>query len=276
MKLFNFVPLRVHCWGGLGSQLYALSVAFDLKLKFPKRRIKLVLHTGGVTKRLSELDFIHNIDFEIIQIDDFQIKNKVDKNSIKLVKIKFKSLLIKILYFFNFIVSANSNTEFDNILPWTVSTRGHYFNREVSTHFYEYLLKHVRLYEKPLIQSQYEIAIHYRMGDLLTLTEKSISPANKIIDVVRKVQKEHNNLKIHVYSDSPQIAKETLFIAGLVGEFVVLDLPTIDVIRGCIGANYFIGTNSKVSLWIVNLRRFIGETDNNYLEGFDDKLYKKY
>jgi hypothetical protein len=276
MKLFNFVPLRVHCWGGLGSQLYALSVAFDLKLKFPKRRIKLVLHTGGVTKRLSELDFIHNIDFEIIQINDFQIKNKVDKNSIKLVKIKFKSLLIKILYFFNFIVSANSNTEFDNILPWTVSTRGHYFNREVSTHFYEYLLKHVRLYEKPLIQSQYEIAIHYRMGDLLTLTEKSISPANKIIDVVRKVQKEHNNLKIHVYSDSPQIAKETLFIAGLVGEFVVLDLPTIDVIRACIGANYFIGTNSKVSLWIVNLRRFIGETDNNYLEGFDDKLYKKY
>ena len=186
-----------------------------------------------------------------------------------------RKFLIKILYFFNFIVSANSNLDFDKVRPWTVSTRGHYFNRTVSTDFYSYLLKHIKLELNPLNRSQIEIAIHYRMGDLLTLTEKSISPANKIIDVVREVQKIRDNVKIYVYSDSPQIVKETLFNAGLTDEFAVKDLSTIEVIRSCVGANYFIGTGSKVSLWIVNIRRYLGEINGNYLEGFDDKLYNR-
>jgi hypothetical protein len=276
MRLINSIPFRVHCWGGLGSQLYALSTVYDLKLKYPKRRIKLVLHTGGVTKRLSELDFIRDIDFEILQINDFYTQDKRYKNQDNLIKVRLKSLLTKIVYSLNFIVSANSNLDFNKVRPWTVSIRGHYFNRTVSTGFYSYLLKHIDLEEKHPNLSQIKIAIHYRMGDLLTLTEKSISPANKIIDAIKQVQKMHNNLKIYVYSDSPQIAKETLFNAGLTDKFEVKDLPTIDVIRACIDANYFIGTGSKVSLWIINIRRYMGETDHNYLDGFDDKLYKEH
>jgi hypothetical protein len=273
MKFFNCIPLRIHCWGGLGSQLYALSTAYDSKIKFPKRKIKLVLHTGGVTKRLSELDFIHNIGFEIIQIDDFQIQGREYKSQVESNKIKLRKFLIKILYFFNFIVSANSNLDFDKVHFWTVSTRGHYFNRTVSPDFYFYLLKHIKLGKKPLKRSQTEIAIHYRMGDLLSLSTKSITPANKIIEIITQIKKGGNNLNINVYSDSPQIAKEILINAGLTGRLEVKDLPTIDVIRACIGANYFIGTSSKVSLWIVNIRRYMGETNHNYLEGFDDKLY---
>jgi hypothetical protein len=274
MKFFNLIPLRVHCWGGLGSQLYALSTALDLKTKFPKRKIKLVLHTGGVTKRLSELDFIHNIDFELIQVNDFQMQDKEYKNQVKSYRIRVKGLLTKILYFFCFIVTANSNLEFNEIRPWTVSTRGHYFNREVTASFYPYLLKYLGLEKKPIKQHQFEIAIHYRMGDLLTLGTKSITPTSKIIGAIRQVK--NNNFNITVYSDSPEIAKETLSSAGLTNEFVVRDLPTIDVIRACIGADYFIGTGSKVSLWIVNIRRYMGEASNNYLEGFDDKLYQKH
>lgn len=272
MKFFKYIPLRIHCWGGLGSQLYALSTAYDLQVKYPKRRIKLVLHTGGVTKRLSELDFIHNIRFKITQINDFQIQDKECKNQIELNKIRFRKLLVRLLYFFNFIVSANSNLDFDKVRPWTVSTRGHYFNREVSSSFYSYLLEHIKLEKKPLNQFKFEIAIHYRMGDLLTLGTKSITPTSKIIDAINQVKKD-NDSNITVYSDSPEIAKETLSSAGLTNGFVVKDLPTIDVIRACIGADYFIGTGSKVSLWIVNIRRYMGEASNNYLEGFDDKLY---
>jgi hypothetical protein len=276
MKFFSFIPIRVHCWGGLGSQLYALSTAYDLKIKYPKRKIKLVLHTGGVTKRVSELDFIPTSDFELIQINDFQARSNDSINQVELNKNRLKRSLVKILYRFNFIASANSNVEFKNIQPWTFSTRGHYFYREVSTNFYEYLLKYIKLKERPITQPEFEIAIHYRMGDLLTLSEKSISPAYKIIDVVRQVQKTHNNSKIYVYSDSPQVAKETLFNAGLTDEFAIIDLSTKDVIRACVGANYFIGTGSKVSLWIVNIRRYMGEINDNYLEGFDDKLYKPH
>jgi hypothetical protein len=274
MKLFSRIPIRVHCWGGLGSQLYALSLAHDLQIKFPKRKIELLLHTGGVTKRVSELGFIHNIDFDTIQINDFQIQDNEYKNQAKLIEIIFKRTVVRILYFFKFIVSANSNTDFDKVYPWTISTRGHYFNREVSTDFYKYLLGHLKLGEKPIIRSEFEIAIHYRMGDLLTLTEKSISPANKIIDAIREAKKNHNNIKINVYSDSPQIAKETLLSVGLTDEFIVSDRSTIDVIRACVYADYFIGTGSKVSLWIVNIRRYMGEINNNFLESFDDKLYK--
>jgi hypothetical protein len=275
MRLIHSVPLRVHCWGGLGSQLYALSTVYDLKVKYPTRRIKLILHTGGVTKRLSELDFIRDIDFEILQINDFYTQDKRYKNQDNLIKVRLKSLLTKIVYSLNFLVSANSNLDFNKVRPWTVSIRGHYFNRTVSTEFYSYLLKHIDLDEKHPNLSQIKIAIHYRMGDLLTLTEKSISPANKIIDVIKQVQKMHNNLKIYVYSDSPQIAKETLSNAGLTDEFIVSDLPTIDLIRACVGANFFIGTGSKVSLWIVNIRRYMGKIDDNFLEGFDDKLYNR-
>jgi hypothetical protein len=273
MKLSSYIPIKVHCWGGLGSQLYALSLAYDLQIKFPKRKIKLLLHTGGFTKRVSELDFIHNIDFETIQINDFQTQDKKYNNHVKSIEIILKKTIIKILYFFKFIVSANSNADFDKVYPWTISTRGHYFNREISTNFYKYLLGYIKVKEKPIIRSQFEIAIHYRMGDLLILTEKSISPANKIIDAIREVKKNHNDVKISVYSDSPQVAKETLFSAGLTDDFMVSDRSTIDVIRACVDANYFIGTGSKVSLWIVNIRRYMGEVNNYYPEDFDSKLY---
>lgn len=275
MKLFSCIPLRVHCWGGLGSQLYALATAHDLKLKYPKRRIKLVLHTGGVTKRVSELDFIPNIDFRIIQVNDYRMEDKEYGNQVKSNEVKLKRFLIRFLYYFNFIISANSNLEFNKVRPWTVSTRGHYFNRTVSTSFYSYLLEYVKSEEKQPNRSQFEIAIHYRMGDLLTLTNKSILPADKIIAAVKQAKKSHNDLKIYVYSDSPKIAKETLFNAGLTDEFEVSNRSTIDVIRECVHANYFIGTGSKVSLWIVNIRRYMGEIDSNYLEGFDGKLFNQ-
>jgi hypothetical protein len=273
MKILDWIPLRIHCWGGLGSQLYALSTLHDLQMKYPRRKIKLLLHTSGVTKRDSELDFIENPDFEIIQINDFQIKDFLHQSKVESIKIKLKHLFSKFLYFVNIVVPANSNTFFKHVYPWTVSIRGHYFNREVPSHFYEYLLKHIKLDNELRATSQFEIAIHYRLGDLLTLIEKSISPANKIIDVVRQFQKSHDNLEILVYSDSPQIARETLRQGGFVEDFSVRDLSTINVIRACVGADYFIGTGSKVSLWIVNLRRFIGKVNDNHLEGFDDKLY---
>lgn len=234
----------------------------------------MVLHTGGVTKRLSELEFIHNIDFDIIQVNDFRNQDAEFKTQIELNKTRLRRFLTTILYFFNFVVSANSDLEFDKVRPWTFSTRGHYFNRKVSSNFYSYLLKYLDIEKKPLNRSRFELAIHYRMGDLLSLSTKSITPANKIIDIIIQIKKINKNLNIYVYSDSPHIAKETLIQAGLTDGFQVKDLPTIDVIRACIEADYFIGTGSKVSLWIVNIRRYTGEITHNYLEGFDDKLFK--
>ena len=67
--------LRIHSWGGLGSQLFALSLIFDLVRKFPKKRIELIHHTAGVTRRLFEVDFMLNSKTELVVKDDFTTKS---------------------------------------------------------------------------------------------------------------------------------------------------------------------------------------------------------
>ena len=72
------MKLRVHSWGGLGSQLFALSLIFDLVRKFPKKRIELIHHTAGVTRRLFELDFMLSPKIQLIVKDDFTIKSNLE------------------------------------------------------------------------------------------------------------------------------------------------------------------------------------------------------
>ena len=57
-------------WGGLGSQLFGVSLVHSLKKRFPNRSIITVLHSSGVTRRdpeiiklFPELDFVISDDF---------------------------------------------------------------------------------------------------------------------------------------------------------------------------------------------------------------------
>ena len=70
--ILKSLTLRVHCWGGLGSQLFALAHAYELRRKFPNRKILLLLHTSGETERYSELGFLGNSEFKIQQVKDFK------------------------------------------------------------------------------------------------------------------------------------------------------------------------------------------------------------
>ena len=155
-----------------------------------------------------------------------------------------------------------------------MALRGHYSYRTIEPSFYDYLLLNLNTKIYDSIINQTEIAIHYRMGDLLKLTNKSIYPVEKIIEKVNEVNKHGKYSKIIVYSDSPNNAKVKLISAGLNQEFNVRDVGTIDVICECASAGYFIGTNSKVSLWIVNIRRYLGWGDLCFLEGFDSRLHR--
>ena len=114
------------------------------------------------------------------------------------------------------------------------------------------------------------------MGDLLKLDTKSIYPVEKIIEKVNRATTENSYTKVMVYSDSPQEAKTVLVSAGLSKDSVVRDIETIDVICECVGAGYFIGTNSKISLWIVNIRRYLGLGGSSYVESFDSQLYNSH
>jgi len=265
--------MKIHCWGGLGSQLFALALAHDLKSQHPNRKISLVLHTSGVTLRRSELDFISVKIYPIFQVNDFQTdyKNKLSGNRSSTTF--FKSIIKKSLIASKFICVGNTDLDLKKIRPWTISLRGHYFDRKISSSFFDYLLLSLDLKVEDLDPSKFELAIHYRMGDLLNLTEKSFAPAEKIVNQVNLVARDKEKIKITVYSDSPIEAKEQLIAAGLKQNFTVREVATVQVIRECINVDFFIGTSSKVSLWIVNLRRYLGRLDNNYLEGLDSHLF---
>ena len=73
--------IKIHCWGGIGSQLFTLALALDLNKRYPKRPIKFIFHTGGVTRRSLEIDFLPE-KFRYEVKDDF-IEIKVVKNNNK-------------------------------------------------------------------------------------------------------------------------------------------------------------------------------------------------
>jgi hypothetical protein len=269
----RFLNLKIHCWGGLGSQLYALAIANALQYKYKNRKIILVLHSSGATQRLSELNFVKNLQFKITQVDDFNGLSYGHLN--KSSKYKYftsRFFIKKILIFTRIICTGNTDLEYKKIRLWTLALRGHYFYRTIEPSFYNFLLQELKS-KITILNDPSEIAIHYRMGDLLKLDTKSIYPVEKIIEKVNRVLANGNYTRIAVYSDSPQEAKTVLVSAGLSKDSVVRDMETIDVICECVGAGYFIGTNSKVSLWIVNIRRYLGLGDSSFVESFDSQLY---
>ena len=70
--------LRVHSWGGFGSQLFAAHAILRIQKLFPYRRIKVIIHSSGVTKRTKEVDF-SLIGINAFQKEDFeQLKLQVD------------------------------------------------------------------------------------------------------------------------------------------------------------------------------------------------------
>lgn len=79
MKLMP--PLKIHCWGGVGSQLYALAVYERLLVRMPNRKIIIVFHSFGVTERIFELsdyvaDFLIENDYKTTNIDFNEKVNK--------------------------------------------------------------------------------------------------------------------------------------------------------------------------------------------------------
>ena len=106
-KCFNWLAptLQIHCWGGLGSQLFAWAVVEQCLLEKPNRRITLVLHTSGVTQRSSELSALAKI-VEIVQVTDFKLNEFSIKSAAKVaLRGRFKKFILRMLRKSKFILS---------------------------------------------------------------------------------------------------------------------------------------------------------------------------
>lgn len=257
------IPIRIHCWGGLGSQLYAWALFERLSIRFPKRKLRLVLHTSGVTRRVSDLNSLFD-DVELTTLDDFEnlekLGNRVSDDKNREVKVlsnwivKFLKQFKSALYVFGFITSCDSEDSVTSIKPWTVSIRGHYSNLVIDFEILNAMVSRAKIYNfKDLeIDANWDIgsALHYRLGDLLALSAKSPIQAERVASCIMKLK----NRNMVIISDSPEVACNLLteFVSDV--EFRTLDLPIWEAIKFLCSVQIFVGTPSKISEWVAIFR----------------------
>ena len=246
------MKLRVHSWGGLGSQLFVLAFIYDLRKKLPKKKILLVHHTSGVSRRLFELDSILEPGISLKLIDDYKPNGGIKQTENKTI---IKHLIIKILEKLNVFINIDQNPDINKIKPWTSIIRGHYSDRLISDNFLSYCVEEFTNYDFQFLSET--LIIHYRLGDLINLPNKSIIAPNYIVEKIRKILEIDKLEQILIYSDTVGEAKKLLSsINNLSGSFQFLDEPTFIVVQKAMISKYFIGTNSKVSIWISKLRKY--------------------
>ena len=262
MPFIRRIPIRIHIWGGFGSQLFGYVTAERLKRKFPRRKIILLFHTSGVTKRELELPARLLIGSTVIRIDDFRAP--LDKSQSKRPNIsrRFRPVLIDQLVRIGILARLNSEVDFRRLRKWVVDVRGHYSN---VTFTYEEL---VTLYDSLQITDQADqdlsdVTLHYRLGDLLELEQKGPISIERLASILNRI-KETSILQI--YSDSPKEALSR--IKEISNPKLVIETEqasSLEVIsRGC-KSPIFIGTNSKLSVWIAVLKLVSSKESEIYM-----------
>ena len=249
----------MHSWGGFGSQLFALCLIFDLRQRFPNKKIVLVHHTSGVTRRVFELESIMDLDIKLKVIDDFELfYSKNITPTLHPTKSYLKFLKLTLIWL-GFISLGNTDLETRKIRPWTFDIRGHYSYRTISNEFMRNYISNLKIsdFEKnSLLKS---LVVHYRLGDLISLTGKSYVSPSRIVNEIKELPDLNGLDQLIVYSDSKDVAKNLLKSdLESIASTQFLELPTPEVIRNSIYAKHFIGTNSKVSIWIIKFRSFVG------------------
>lgn len=244
-------PLKIHTWGGLGSQLYAVALAQDLRARFPHRRLQVVLHTGGVTRRVPEIvELFPTIEYRFQ--DDFQSPNYSESGEKKSSGGGSKELLKNILIRLHFVTLCNNDLETRSVRFWTMCARGHYSYRSIGDRFLFMLWDSLAMGE---LSEDYSSAcsVHYRLGDLLSLEEKSPISEEDIKTEYFRINQKWNFTSTFVFSDSPIEAK-LRFSKFVSCELHAPDITTRQVMVNAIQSAYFIGTASKISFWIASIR----------------------
>lgn len=250
---FNIFPISVHCWGGFGSQLFAFSLAEQIKKEFPNRNIRIVFHSSGVTKRELELKLPPKI-YQIIIVDDYNNSNrKLNKKGNASHNRFLNNVVRRVLKFIGLLAEANTDAEVAALKPWVTEIRGHYSHRLIPDNILFKLLFVLTFSAKTKLPREgylKNIALHYRLGDLLDLSEKGYIPAEEILNLINKNKKDWGINVIDIFSDSLNDALSML--SGLMLNPKLND-PT-ETICESLNYKYFIGTNSKLTIWIVLFR----------------------
>ena len=267
--------LQIHCWGGLGSQMYAWALFERLQVKFPNKKFKLIFHTGGVTKRLPDLESLfakNEKDFvQDFESSDNSISGKSQNKKLGItIKKSFTRAIKQVLISTGFAASANDEFEFSKLKPWVISVRGHY--SELRIDLETILLMKTRAENSGsnsiinLKQDKDLDVLHYRLGDLLLLAEKSPIDTKRITNAIQEA-KAGTTRDLWVLSDSPSQAVELLQREDLEIR-IKLDDGSLDAWQSLMAmsnANIFIGTSSKLSIWAIIFRALLLQEAPSYI-----------
>ena len=262
------LPLQIHVWGGLGSQLHACFLSHRIQCDFPKRRVSLIFHSSGVTKRPPEvLGLLGNLNYRIV--DDFvAAQNQLD------LKRRFrKGLKQRFFPRFHIVESCNNEIEYKKLRWWTLQVRGHYSNLNLSSGFSKISLDRMRelgdFSEIELDRVSNSGSIHVRLGDLLEIEEKNPTNFQDVVEVVRANIDILERIGLYIYSDSPLVAKEMLkeFDFSVLAEDKYQE-SAMNALVGMVDSSVFIGTGSKLSLWVAVLRFHTNSTKPTFLPSY--------
>ena len=267
--------IAIHCWGGLGSQMYAWALYERLEIRFPNRKLKLIFHTGGVTKRLPDLEPLFTADQKGF-VQDYLSKEATNEfatvargsaSGIKkaLVKIGKRALLAT-----GFVATVNNEVEFSKIKPWVVSIRGHYSELKIDPSTIKLMQDRAgnsnSLLQFDRQQKPNQDVLHYRLGDLMELAEKAPN-STKSITAAITVAGLGVARELWVLSDSPQVAIDLLHKENPQLRLKLDDgnLNAWQSLMAMTNASTLVGTSSKLSIWAMIFRAYFSETALTYI-----------
>jgi hypothetical protein len=253
--------LRVHTWGGFGSQLFTAYLILKLQRDIPQRSIVAVNHTSGVSRRTTEFDF-DSLGVASKQIEDFNGKNVTTAGFIsnKGILGRFfqflKVLTVRFLKGTKIIVEANSDTSFSAIKPWTLALRGHYTNISLENDLVKDLYALLINSRNHTKVNSSKVVIHYRLGDLLTLKEKSPVSTERI-DAILSLIIAKNVVPTLLTDSSEDEFSKYVSQSSILQKCIPITLDPLHTLQLCIGAEVFVGTAAKISLWAAIFRQFL-------------------
>ena len=186
------------------------------------------------------------------------------------IKKSFTRAIKQVLISAGFVASANNETEFSKLKPWAISVRCHY--SELRIDLETILLMKTRAdssgsnYSINMEQNKELDVLHYRLGDLLSLAEKSPIKTKRITNAILEA-KAGTTRDLWVLSDSPSQAVQLLQREDPEIR-VKLDDGSLDAWQSLMAmsnANIFIGTSSKLSIWAIIFRALLLQEASSYV-----------
>jgi hypothetical protein len=258
LRLSHLIPtLRIHSWGGFGSQIFTAQLILRLQENYPNRRIKVVVHTSGVTRRQSELNF-EALGVKMLQIEDFQDLRYFGFNNT--VTSLYGDITQKLRSFFSLtlirlciIQNANSEESFNQIKFWTLALRGHYTGLILKKPTIQLLFRKLFDGEDASSIDRNRFVVHYRLGDLLNLgNKKPIDSAR--LEIILKNLSPSENLPLLLSDSDPEEVRRYLENSPVLMNSPIANYDPLTTLATCIYAETFVGTGAKISLWAAIFR----------------------